>query len=110
MHLPCPVDRHVARIVLVRPQARLKPEQPAEQRQNILKRSMALLSGLFPALLDKEPRWFERRHPFLQEPPETFARRIESLTVVEPADDGQQLIQREIHDAPGEPVSRVGRL
>jgi len=79
----------------------LEAEETAEQDDRVLEGAMALLAGTLAALLEDDACRVERAHPIDEKPPEALARRIEPGAVVEPPDDREQLVQREIHQDSG---------
>jgi len=104
-HVPASMRRHRARIMAVAAEGRLESEKAAIQDDRVLQRTVALFTGMGPALVRDAAGRPQAGHPRVKQPPETLTGRVEARRVIQATDDGQQLVQCEFHESPSGRIS-----
>src|SRR5262249_32368265 len=111
--LPRSANRRRARFALVRTEYRVAAKKSSRQNNRVLESTMRLLSGHLLALLDGEPRSHRVGDALAQKAAEPLTRCVEARSVVQPAHNGQHLVEGYIHDnsrRPGRMPCRLARL
>src|SRR5262245_37063056 len=108
--LPFPADRRGSGIVLILAERGMKTQKPSRQDDGVLQRAVVLLARHLLTLLDDEPRRLRVGDSLDEKPPETLTRRIETWTVVQPADHGQHLADGNVHEVSSGTVREPLRL
>jgi hypothetical protein len=96
---PLAADRRRTRGVLIRSVLRLEAEQLSRQQHRVLQRADVLFASYLPAFGDDSARGGRIGDSLDEKPSKTFARGVETRIVVQPPDNPQQLVDREVHGA-----------
>ncbi len=96
---PLSVDSSDVGGSLVGAEDRFEPQEAADQNHQILERAMTLLANRALTLLDEHAGGRHVRHVLQQKSAEAFPRRVEAGRCVQPADERQQIGERDFHCA-----------
>ena len=82
---------------LITAESRLEAESASERHDDILQRAMMLVAGRILTLFDEASGGVRAGHVLDEESPEPLAWRVEAGTVIQPANEHQEFVERDGH-------------